>query len=435
MQKLLRLSDNLAKYFVVAILIIIPLYPKFPLLRIFGTYVAIRVEDLLIAVVAGLTVIKLIPRIKDLLKDNIIRAMIVFLLIGLVSLASGIFLTKTVVPSIGILHLLRRVEYFVPFFFVLAFFHREGKNNLEFYLKTLMLVVGLVFLFGLGQKHWNFPVIITQNSEYSKGIALRYRPGSQLNATFAGHYDLAAFLVLVLPIFWTMFFLLKGKLAKISLGVALLSGLWLLGATASRISAVAYLGGSALALLILRKYKAVALAVIVSLAFFATSSSLLGRYGQIFKVLLGGGVPVAYAKSPAPTAVPMPVLEDRSTSIRLNVEWPRAIRALEKGPLLGTGYSSINLATDNDFLRALGEVGILGFASFILILVAVVIKWVKYLPRIISSEPITAAFMAGIMGAFAGVMVNALFIDVFEASKFAIIFWLMVGLSINIANE
>lgn len=435
MQKLLRLSDNISKYLIAAILIVIPVYPKFPFFKIFGTYVAVRLEDFLLAVLAGLAVIKLIPRVKELLKNKTVRAMAIFLLIGLISVISGALLTKTVSFPIGMLHLIRRVEYFIPFFFVLAFFQKDKARNLEFFLKTLMVSVGIVFIFGLGQKYMGFPVVITQNAEYSKGIALRYRPGSQLNSTFAGHYDLAAFMVMVLPIFWAMFFKLKGNLTKIFLGIVLISGLWLLSATASRISAVAYLGGCALALVLLKKYKTVFLMAIVSLIFFATSSSLLGRYGQIFKVLLSGGVAPVYAQSTTPVSAPVPVLEDRSTSIRLNVEWPRAIRALEKNPLLGTGYSSINLATDNDFLRALGEVGVLGFAAFVLILVSIVVRWIKFLPKLTDSEPVIAAFMAGIMGAFAGVLLNAVFIDVFEASKFAITFWLMIGLSLQIANE
>ena len=37
-------------------------------------------------------------------------------------------------------------------------------------------------------------------------------------------------------------------------------------------------------------------------------------------------------------------------------------------------------------------------------------------------------FFYGFTGSLIGVFVNALFIDIFEASKFAIIFWFMVGL-------
>ena len=89
------------------------------------------------------------------------------------------------------------------------------------------------------------------------------------------------------------------------------------------------------------------------------------------------------------TPTPPPVFEDRSTNIRLNVEWPRAIRAFSKNPLLGTGYSSISLATDNDYLRALGEVGFLGFISFSLIFVKLI-------------EVLIKAYRKSVLGGFYG---------------------------------
>ena len=45
---------------------------------------------------------------------------------------------------------------------------------------------------------------------------------------------------------------------------------------------------------------------------------------------------------------------------------------------MGTGFSSITLATDNDFLRLLGETGITGFMAFFLIFKRFVEKaWTK----------------------------------------------------------
>jgi hypothetical protein len=43
--------------------------------------------------------------------------------------------------------------------------------------------------------------------------------------------------------------------------------------------------------------------------------------------------------------------------------------------------------------------------------------------------------VAGVIGGIIGTMINAVFIDVFEASKFAITFWLLVGLAVYIAKE
>ena len=128
-----------------------------------------------------------------------------------------------------------------------------------------------------------------------------------------------------------------------------------------------------------------------------------------------------------------PPPEDRSTAIRLNVEWPRAVRAFFKNPLLGTGYSSITLATDNDYLRALGEVGLLGFLAFLLIILKIGLKarGVVFSRAPIESEK---AIAIGIVGGGLGFLANALFIDVFEASKVAITFWLLMGLLIGVTK-
>ncbi len=231
---------HMQKYLVAALFIIIPLYPKFPFIKIPGIYVSIRIEDFLLAIIAIITFIKLIPKIKEILKDNIVRSILLFLLIGGISLVSGAFLTNTVSLPIGILHLFRRIEYFVPLFFVLTFFPENNTKNLGFYLKTLMLVMLILFAYGVGQRYLRFPVIITQNEEYSKGVALVWTEGSHINSTFAGHYDLAAFIVLILPIFVSLFFVLKDKISKLMIILVSLSGFWLLVNSLSRVSLASF---------------------------------------------------------------------------------------------------------------------------------------------------------------------------------------------------
>jgi hypothetical protein len=139
-------------------------------------------------------------------------------------------------------------------------------------------------------------------------------------------------------------------------------------------------------------------------------------------------------KVPTPTFKPLPIFEDRSTNIRFNVEWPRAIRALAKNPLLGTGYSSITLATDNDYLRLFGEVGLLGFFAFFLILTRIGQKLLSVFPLRKRFKGTELAFITGLTGSIPGLLLNAVFIDIFEASKFAIIFWLFVGLCLGLVR-
>jgi hypothetical protein len=47
-------------------------------------------------------------------------------------------------------------------------------------------------------------------------------------------------------------------------------------------------------------------------------------------------------------------------------------------------------------------------------------------------KSIELIFIAGMAGSLVGVLLNAVFIDVFEASKFAISFWLLTGFSMGL---
>ncbi|MBN3039892.1 MAG: O-antigen ligase family protein [Candidatus Omnitrophica bacterium] len=135
-----------------------------------------------------------------------------------------------------------------------------------------------------------------------------------------------------------------------------------------------------------------------------------------------------------------------SSAIRFDALWPRAIEGFKKNPLLGSGYSTLIKtqftefteaeSTDNDYLRALGETGLLGFLSFFGILIFSLYK--IYLKKDKIKDPFYSSIIIGISGAVIGMMVNGLYIDVFEASKVAYIFWALMGIlfaAINLSNK
>lgn len=467
MQKRLTLSNlrsSFYKYLVATVILAVPLYPKFPFISIPGTYVSIRIEDFLLALSFGATAIFILKDFKEFLKNHLFRIFSLFFLIAFISVLSAVFLTKTALPHIGILHLLRRVEYMGCFF--VGFYALGGKNKLSFYIKCLMIVVIYAFIYGFGQKYWAWPVITTQNFEYSKGVALRFMPGGHLVSTFAGHYDLASFLILVMPLFLLIVTSGKKILELFSFGgvwrtrIAVFSiflmSFWLLVNTASRISIFAFVLSTLFALLISKRKKFIIPFLILSVVFVSLSSNLISRYTQIFDVYIKRMIPsfnqsslfigevfaqgseggIKRISSQTPTPVSIPVFEDRSTSIRLNVEWPRAIRALTKNPLLGTGYSSITLATDNDYLRLLGEVGILGTIGFLNIICYILFKSLSFVIKTYNNqETIGKIFVISIFSSIFGVLTNALFIDVFESSKFAILLWLLIGFSFKVIKN
>lgn len=119
------------------------------------------------------------------------------------------------------------------------------------------------------------------------------------------------------------------------------------------------------------------------------------------------------------------ILCDISCSTRIQVEWPRAIVAFIKSPLIGSGGSSITEATDNDYLRWLGEFGIVGFGVFLYIIGTA--TW--HIFSRTQSLPQTYRWMGkSFLFSVIGLLIIATYFDVFEASKVAFIFWNIVGL-------
>lgn len=465
----------------------IPLYPKFPLAEVEGTYVAVRLEDFLLLLLVFLWGVLNLGRIKQILSLTITRAFILFWFVGLASVISGIILTNTVTPNLGILHWVRRIEYMLPF--LVAATSIQNVKQAKIFLYVMLATTIAVTIYGFGQIYLDFPVISTTNREFSKGQILTLTPGARPNSTFAGHYDLAAYLSMVLVFASTMFFYYKGLPKKALIVIASLGGFALLGYTAARISFVAAVGGIGLSFLLLRKKLLIVLLIIATIAAVGLIPQLRHRLVATITVnLLEGGGP-KYEPSPNSTNAftPMVSMEEqikdptraaeiaslsaslneasdssrsawdkawdkpfpadiapgeptnitelgvyRSFNIRFDVEWPRAIRAFEKNPLFGTGYSSITIATDNDYLRALGETGVIGLLALSLIFFILIKRFVKSLSILKGFEK---SFIISTLCMIGVILATATFIDILEASKIAIIFWLILGIAWAISGN
>lgn len=464
---------NLGKYLNLSIFILIlflfafiPLYPKFPLINIKGTFVAIRAEDFLIALTVTLWGIYIIytRKLREILKDKLNQAILLFFFIGCISTFSASFLTHSVAPYLSVLHFLRRIEFMIllPVVSTIA----KTKKRFIIILLILALTVLAVNLYAFGQQYLDWPVISTTNSEFSKGLILRLTPGARVNSTFAGHYDLAVFLVMAITILTGLFFAVKKRFRLLILTLGGLS-LVVLIMTAARQSFVASLLGLILALIFSKKKKYILIFLILTLAVLIYPSQLRDRFISTFTInVLNLGqryqgktedqqkraklnIPTlaiktssisaetsTFASSSSKIATDITPGEPinttqlgvyRSFQIRLQIEWPRAITAFLKNPFLGTGYSSIEIATDNDFLRSLGEVGILGTLSFALVLVEIV-KRIYFACK--EENRFTRYFSAGVLSMLIAFLVNGMFIDVFEASKVAALFWMILGLNL-----
>lgn len=468
MQKLASILERTLFILILFLFVFIPLYPKFPLINVAGTFVAIRAEDLIIAIALVVWVIYLVfsDKLRVFLKDKLTQAILLFFFVGFVSTFSAIFLTHTVIPHISVLHFLRRIE-FMLLLPVVASVVKE-KKQLILILGLLALTVLAVNGYALGQQYLDWPVISTTNSEFSKGLILRLSPGARVNSTFAGHYDLAVYLAMTISILSALFFAVskKIKIGILALGVLSLAVLIM---TAARLSFVAAFAGVVSAFLLSKKTKYILLIFVAAILILAFPSQLRDRLISTVTVNLFSqgqryagqtqdqqirsklNIPTLAIKtssisastssfaSPSGTTAtdiapgePIDTTElgvYRSFEIRFRIEWPRAITAFIKNPFLGTGYSSLDIATDNDFLRSLGEVGILGTV----VLVFILIETAKRIRSLFNNESkFIRYFSAGILSMLIAFIINGIFIDVFEASKVASLFWMMLGLNLAV---
>jgi hypothetical protein len=442
---------------VLAILIIfIPLYPKFPLANVTGTYVAIRLDDIVVALAVLILFFYQLKNRFPIFKAKITWLTFAYFAAITASLAYALLISQTDLTTVLVLNYLRRFEYISLLYLTISTV--KDKTDFKFtYVCSLIAAIGVI-IYGLGQKFFYFPVISTMNAEFSQGQLLQMDVWTRISATFAGHYDLAVYLSVILVIIGGIIVTQKKMLPRIFNILVWLLLFYLLTLTASRVSIFAFYGGICLTIILLRRFLWIIPVTIIFVFSLINSKDLNQRLLatlpalniQLFNkptiaplptILPAPTVPVIAVTSktpiittPVPTIIRHPSTEEylpidadvgvaRSGEIRFNVEWPRAIAAFEKNPLTGTGLGSITLATDNDYLRTLGESGILGFISFAAIMLYFVIKT---LPRIFSKKP--AALPLIFFGAMITFLVNATLIDVFEASKVAYLFWIIMGL-------
>lgn len=469
MEKFLLISKTWIFWLVVFLLAFIPLYPKFPLVNIAGTFVAIRIEDVLITLTAlwWLSYIFFSGLLRRLLEDKLNLAILLFFFVTAVSLFSGIFLTKTVTFNLGVMHYLRRVEFML--LLPIAYSLITTKKQITTVLLVVIATVFLVDLYAIGQKYLSWPVVSTGNSEFAKGQILYLTPGARVNSTFAGHYDLAVYLTMFLTTLAALFFSFKSFFLKVFLLILGGFSFLVLIMTAARLSFVATIVGIMASLLLVGKKLFIFLIVIVTAIAIAYPSQLRDRFISTININLQkeieGYTPEDEGKA-VRNRLNIPTLPDyvnppggwfmndsskssgisddiapgepinktdlgvyRSFGIRFDQEWPRAIRGFEKNPLLGTGYSSLGIATDNDFLRMLGEVGILGTVAFALIMIEIIKRlWFSLQYRDKFSRFVSAATLSLLLS----FLINGLFIDVLEASKVASLFWLFIGFSLAV---
>lgn len=505
-----QLDNNILSVLTGLIIAFIALYPKLPSIQVTHTWVYIRLEDFLILLTVFIWIVQVVRKKVSFPKPEG-NALIGYWIIGCISLIySLVFIGPHLAnffDKIAILEYIRRIEYMMLFF--IGFSAVRNKKDIHKFITILFATVSMIILYGFGQKFylffWHvfpkffeknpfcFPAFLTGNEEFAKGVPFCLSETSRITSTFGGHYDLAAYLVFVIPILVAIFIVIKKWYLKILTACVGILSIVLLNFTSSRTSFAAYIIGIIAMLVIWKKKLWIIPVLIVSFSILlAFSSSTLQRFAKTVQpvqvvTINTASLPsnlqniikktkeseenkslespppgtITIGSTPqTPTAPVTTVLTttelkkikvdlnkveistlsgnfliskayalDISFTTRFQAEWPRDIIAFQKYPLLGQGYSTLTLASDNDYLRLLGETGIFGALSFLLIFVILGI----YMRSVIGSvtDITIKAYAFGLVGGVIGLLVNAVLIDVFEASKVAESLWVLVGIGVG----
>ncbi len=535
--------ENILFIETIFLLAFIPLFPKLPLLDIKNTWVYIRAEDFVVLFVL-LSWLVLLFRKKITLRTPLTLPILVFWLIGGIATIHGILIifpkVANVFSNVAFLSLLRHIEYMSLFF--IAYHGMKDRKFLPFVIVTLVATLFAVIVYGFGQKYLGLPAYLTMNEEFAKGIPIQLSALSRVPSTFAGHYDLAAYLVFIIPIMVSLFFGVKNWVVKIVLAAGGLLGFILLFMTVSRVSFFVLFAALFIVFFFQKKkllFASIPVVAILAAIFLTLAPTLLSRFqstvsevdvlvdaktGQSLghikfvekeyfrdKIVLQrkardkDEIPKALSNadqeefssasailpfSKIPAEVPLvqainvstgeslpqgtgyinlylsPVTRDLNSffyelppnlqssssgqvlviygdyivkraaaydlsfTTRFQGEWPRALEAFNRNIFLGSGYGSVSLAVDNNYLRVLGEIGIAGFISLLVVFMSLGIYVKKIYPDIDSK--LEKSFVLGFCAGVIGLAFNAVLIDVFEASKIAFLLWMLSGVTLSI---
>ncbi len=322
MHKLIQFYDrHVLSILTILFLIIIPLYPKLPFMRIHDTYISIRLEDFYVALASAIFFVQAIRR-KVTWNKTFVILFVSFWLVGFLSLAYNIFVSKIIFfRNIAFLHTARRIEYMLPFFIAYAAVKTElallpgtqaVRKVLVKFLNVAIWVVLLVCLYALGQKtsllfqpvrdtlQWmtvnsygvmkdiayvlfrffDFPAVQTMNAEFAKGHLLNLTPESRVSSTFAGHYDLAAYLASFIPILAASFNYTHHKLRD---GLTYVMSILTLILTASRASFAAFFFSIVLFFVYTRKWKGLILTLIITGLLMYANRDMTERFMDTFR--------------------------------------------------------------------------------------------------------------------------------------------------------
>jgi hypothetical protein len=369
-------------------LVALPLYPKIGLVSVGGTYIPVRIDDLVMAGVVLLWGVQLwrerrVPRTPPALTPAI-----AWLALGLVAVVIGAGLLHTVGWVTSLLYWAKPIEYLL-----LGWLAYDVVVEPRRLLIVLAVVFGTALVVGgygvLQQLGWVTPPVSYVPHATQKVVT----------STFGDRHELAMYLGMLLllgVVLWHR----AGRAVQVAAFVAIVVAVYLLARTSTR-SEYLTTGALGLALLIPARTRIPAAVLVVTVIVVFFSAGGVAQRG----LDVGGDV---------------------SLGIRFGQKWPQLIGAAMADPIFGIGPSAATEAADGHYVRSFVEVGIVGTAAFAWLILAVVQR-LRRVYRSTSGVPRDLALAGLLMIAFIAVV--GILIDAWVSSRPMQLLWPLLGIA------
>jgi O-antigen ligase len=371
------------------------LSPEIMIGEVPGREIVIRFDDLLLIVItlAWLAKTAINKGLALFIKTPLNKAIGVYILICLIATLRGAVLGY-VTPGKGLFYVLRYVEYFL--LYILVANHIHSRKQIKFFLTAFFITCAIVSVYGI----------------------LQIPTGERVSAPFEGQISepntFGGYLLFI-------FCLAMGlSLKKVPKNIRLaLAGLVILISlpfiyTLSRGSYIAIIF-SLITFIILSNKKLLltsATVLIIVLILVVKPEAFFSRVKYTFQ------------EKESRLARIGDIYLDQSSSARI-FSWKDSIESWKKRPILGRGISGFGLI-DGQYIRTLPELGIIGLAAFIWLMLSIL----KHSYRVYKQmdDELYKGLSLGFMAGFIGLAIHALTANTFIILRIMEPFWFITAI-------
>ena len=402
-------------------LFVLPLYPKIALVGVTGTYIPLRLDDLIIALAAAVWMVALVvSRRLPAAPRELTAAVTLWLGVTLIALLVGAFVLDSVGFIEGAAFWAKPIEYLL--LGLMAYdLVRNGWLPVRFIIGTILASAAIVTGYGVAEHYGLLPHLPDE-----------VVPPGGTTSTIGDFHELASYLGLIVVLAGCIFHDAASRPARLALVVLGGAAIFVLFATGTRSEFIA-LFVVLLGLLLWRPAR-------VPAALAATVMPLLFVSPFVTSLLLtlGPVAPPGSSLAPAPITAPDPAsynvtvrFEDESLvyslSERFLLKWPAMIQQTMSSPIIGLGPSAATEAADGYYLRVFVESGIVGVVVFVGLVFTIMGSSIRAARR---AAGLARSLAVASIAATVFVALVSVLIDTWVASRVMELFWPLIGLSL-----